>query len=140
MTFTDDQDRFLQQLKVADPRQLDMLKQVGFSVIMDRGWPCEFAYARYFRRPTDINVLLDNDRVYAELGAKIVFCYHKSYEGFQDDLNPKIAGRALRQIHEHYEEFFKLTQCQVVRLCVDDRHLDRQMDELGIELNLSLLP
>lgn len=136
MTFTEGQDKFLTQLKIADSRQIDMLVQIGFSVIMDRGWPCEWAYSRYFKRPTDINVLLDNDKEYAKLGAQIVFCYHESYEGFQDDLNPIIAGAALRQIHGFYEEFFQLTKCKVIRLCVDDMNLDRQMQDLGIALNL----
>lgn len=138
MTFTDEQDRFLQQMKFADPRQLDLLTQVKFSVIMDRGFPCEWAYSRYFKRVTDVNVILDHDKEYARLGTQIVFCYHQNYENYQDDLNPKIAGPALRQIHLYYEEFFKITECQVVRLCVDDCDLPRQIHDLSNDLGLPL--
>jgi len=139
MTFTDEQDRFLTQLRVADVRQLDLLQQVGFSMIMDRGWPCEYVYAKFFDRTTDIEQLRSNDRSYAALGAQVVFCYHDDYNGFRDDLNPKIGPAELRRLHDLYEEFFELTRCPVVRLCVDDLNLDRQMRDLRDGLHIELV-
>jgi hypothetical protein len=128
--------QFVDQLRLSDVRQLDLLKQVGFSMIMDRGWPCEYAYSAYFGRETDFDQLLANDLAYAKLGAQIVFCHRSSYEGIVDDLDPTIGPVELQKIHNYYEEFLRLTSCQVMKLNVDDHDLRRQVSDICRELQV----
>lgn len=136
-TFIGGQSKFLQQLRVVDPRQLDLLKQVGFSMIMDRGWCCEFPYSKFFNRETDLVQLSKNDKAYADLGAKIVFCCRSSYAGIVDDLDPNLNGDALQTIHNYYLDYFdSMTACPVIYLNVDDEDLDREVAELCRKLHL----
>jgi hypothetical protein len=130
LDFVSSQDKFLQHLYWSDTRQLDLLEQLGFSIIMDRGWPCEWVYSRLYRRKTDDDQLFKNDTRYATLGTNIIFCYRNSYEGLQDDLDPNLTSKNLQKIHDLYEEFFKLTKCKVTRICLDPMLKNGYFDEL----------
>lgn len=117
--FVNSQDKFLNHLYWSDTRQLDLLEQIGFSIIFDRAWPSEYAYSQFYNRKTDIQQLLKNDERYAKLGAKILFCYRNSYAGLQDDLDPNLNATNLHKIHYFYNDFFKLTKCEVINVCLD---------------------
>ena len=123
-------DDFMKQLQYADPRVIDLLKQTGHSVIMDRGFPCEFAYSAVLNRQTDQAAILDIDRAYAKLGATLVFCHRSSYEGIKDDLDPSIDEGKLQQLHHMYETFFNMSKCKVVMLNVDDEDINREIVEI----------
>jgi len=121
---------FLQQLRYADPRVFDLLRQAGYSLIFDRGFPCEAAYSSVMGRYTDDQMLAHMDKMWASIGAKIVFCYRSSYAGVVDDLDPSISELTLGRIHRAYEEFFVRSLCSVHRLNVDDGDLEREVDEV----------
>jgi deoxyadenosine/deoxycytidine kinase len=124
-------DQFLNQLRFADPRVCDLLKQTGHSVIMDRGFPCEFAYSQVLTRETDHSMLRYVDDAYASMGAIIVFCHRTSYVGITDDLDPSIGQELLEKLHVAYENFFdSVSKCRVLRLNVDDEDLDRETRDI----------
>lgn len=123
-------DQFLNQLRFADPRVFDILRQTGHSVVFDRGFPCEFAYAKVMGRETDMKMIEHMDEAYASLGAKIVFCHRSSYMGIQDDLDPTIKWKTLGKLHEAYNEFASWTKCKMLKLNVDDENLDREVAEV----------
>lgn len=123
-------DQFLNQLRFADPRVLDILRQTGHSVVFDRGFPCEYAYSRVFGRETDLVMLKHIDEAYARLGAVVVFCYRSSYEGIKDDLDPTVGQELLDRLHAAYEDFAGWTKCRLLRLNVDDECLDREVREV----------
>lgn len=123
-------DQFLNQLRFADPRVLDILRQTGYSVIFDRGFPCEYAYSKVFGRETDIVMLKHLDDAYATLGAIVVFCHRSTYAGITDDLDPTIDQELLDRLHAAYEDFAGWTKCQLLRLNVDDECLDREVREV----------
>jgi hypothetical protein len=143
LDFVSSQNKFLQHLYWSDTRQLDLLEQTKFSMIMDRGWPCEWVYSRFYNRITDDEQLFKNDARYAALGTNIVFCYRTSYDGLQDDLDSNLTGENLQKIHNLYEEFLKLTKCKVTRVCLDPTLSSGFFDEkqvakdLVIKLNLT---
>jgi hypothetical protein len=130
LDFVSSQDKFLQHLYWSDTRQLDLLEQIGFSIIFDRAHPSEWVYSRFYNRKTDDEQLFKNDARYAALGTNIVFCYRNSYEGLQDDLDPNLTSNNLQKIHDLYEEFFKLTKCKVTRICLDPVLPNGYFDEL----------
>lgn len=122
-------DQFLNQLRFADPRVFDLLRQTGHSVIFDRAYPCEYAYSKVLGRETDMKMLHHVDESWASIKAKIVFCHRSSYAGIQDDLDPTIGEGNLLNLHAAYEEFFDWTKCEVLRLNVDDEDLEREVND-----------
>ncbi len=123
-------DQFLNQLRFADPRVFDLLRQTGHSVIFDRAYPCEFAYSNVLGRETDMSMLKHVDESWASIGAFIVFCQRSSYAGIKDDLDPSIDEHRLQQLHDAYVEFSKWTKCKLLNLNVDDENLEREVNEV----------
>ncbi len=128
--FLSKQEQFINDLRHADPRIYDLLAQTGLSIIFDRGYPCEAAYSKFFKRLTDENMLQRVDELYASLNAKIIICTRASFNGIQDDLNPNLDETALQQISDLYMEFAKWTKCQTHILYVDDEDINRELSEL----------
>lgn len=130
-TFLAKQDLFLQQIRFAAPREVDLIAQGCIpAIIMDRAWPCEFAYAAYYGRPTDKNVLRYIDNRMAEFDAKVVICHRSSYEGIQDDLQPTLQGQHLMHIEGEYRKFARWTKCKTLFLNVDDEDIVRECTDV----------
>lgn len=121
---------FLNQMRYADPRVFDVLKQSGHSLIFDRGFPCEKVYSEVLGRETDLQIIDHMDEMWASIGALIVLCHRKSYAGISDDLDPTIGATVLQSIHDAYMKFVQSTRCQVLKLAVDDENLDREVGEI----------
>lgn len=134
-TYLKENDMFLQQLRHADPRLIDFLKQTGYSVVMDRGYPCEKVYSKVLSRQTDYVVLQDIDEKFADLGALIIICRRKSYEGITDDLDVNLNSSKLAMLDAAYEKFRTWTSCKCLTLWVDDEDLDRELNEITEWLN-----
>lgn len=129
-TYLSKKDLFVNQLRYADMRVHDVLKQTGHSVIFDRGYPCEWAYSQVFSRETDMRMLGMQDAAYGELGARVVVCRRKSYAGIVDDIDANIKEDVLRRLDDKYEEFLAWTQCKALSLYVDDENLEREVGEI----------
>lgn len=122
---------FLNQLRYADPRVFDVLKQSGYGLIFDRGYPCEYAYSAVLGRATDMVMLTHMDEMWASIGACIVLCYReKGYADIVDDLDPSLNGGLLLEIEKAYRQFALLTKCHLLRLAVDDEDLAREVSEV----------
>lgn len=123
-------DRFINQLRYADMRVFDVLKQTGQSVVFDRGYPCEWVYSQVFERETDMDVLKLEDESYASLGATIILCHRSSYAGIVDDIDPRIENHVLCELHDAYFDFAKWTKCRLLKVNVDDEDLERETREI----------
>jgi hypothetical protein len=121
---------FLNQLRYADPRVFDVLKQTGHSLVFDRGFPCEAVYSQVMQRPTDARMLWHMDEMWASLGASVVVCGRSSYAGIADDLDCSIQEGTLQRLHGAYLAFAMQTRCRVMHLNVDDENLGRECDEV----------
>lgn len=128
--FLNDQDRFLMDLRYADPRICDFLRQTGVSVIFDRGFPCERVYSDFFKRKTDDQMLKKLDEQYAKMDTYIIICTRKSFDGITDDLSDKLDCGALTKISELYMNFASWTKCKCYTLYVDDEDLSREVSEI----------
>jgi hypothetical protein len=129
---------FNNQLRYADPRVCDLLKQTGQSVVFDRGFPCEYVYSRVMGRQSDTQMLLHLDREWANLGAWVILCYRTSYLGIVDDLDPNITSHKLDALSAEYFDFAKrITKCRTYALCVDDEDLQRELGDVYKALGLS---
>lgn len=123
-------ERFMYQLRYADPRVFDLLSQTGHSVVFDRGFPCEYAYSQVLKRKSDLELLYKMDEAWASIGAKVVFCYRSSYDNIVDDLDSTIDSTVLKALDEKYREFFARSKCDHVYLNVDDEDLEREIREV----------
>jgi hypothetical protein len=131
-TFLHNQDKFLNDLRYADPARLDLLKQLNTGLVFDRSFPCEAVYSKYFGRQTDDAMLTWLDAQYAALNTHIVLC-RRTNSGFRDvvdDLDPSLAGDSLVKLSDMYEQFLAKSKCHCMRLYVDDENLVREIDEI----------
>lgn len=136
--FMNDPDRFINDIRYADPRLIDFIRQTKTSVVMDRGFPCQYAYAKVLGRDNDPGALARVDDGYAALGAKVIWCHRQGgYDGIFDDLDPvRINPTTLQALHEAYEEYItKQMKCRYLALPVDDENLDREVSEILKFLN-----
>lgn len=130
--FLGEQDTFINHLKYSDFRMCDFLAQTGHNVIMDRAYPCEWVYSRYFNRKTDDKLLRKLDDKYAGLHAGIVVCTRKSFKGIVDNLDESIGENSLIELAGLYDEFANWTNCNVFKLYVDDgpSHIDTHVRQI----------
>lgn len=134
-TFLGSHDAFIEQLRYADPRMIDILKQTGYSIILDRGYPCEKTYSEFFKRATDYKALKYVDESFAALNAKIIICTRKSFKGIVDDLDSRLDENALYELSQLYVSFTEWTTCKTHVLYVDDFDVERQLQEISMFLN-----
>lgn len=134
-TFLNEQDDFLLQVKIADPRVCDLLKQTGYSIIFDRGYPCEWAYSELMGRETDREFLIKLDEMFSSLNTYIIFCYRSSYDGIFDDLCDSIDSSKLVEIDKNYRAFMSISKCKKLFLNVDDECIIREVGEILHFLN-----
>lgn len=128
--FLNAQNKFLYESRYADPARFDLIKQLDINVIFDRSYPCEYAYANYYKREYDLLMLKHLDELYSAIDAKIIFCTRKSFYGISDNLDKKLNENALTQISKYYEEFLEQSKCKILKLYVDDEDLDREISEI----------
>lgn len=129
-TFLGTQKSFIDELRHADPRMIDFLRQTRHNAIFDRAYPCERVYSTFFQRETDEIMLKYVDSGYASLNAKILLCDRDSFFGIQDDLDPRINQQQLERLSSLYRDFAAWTSCSTYRLAVDDECLDREINEV----------
>ena len=115
---------------------IDFICQTKPSAILDRHYPSEWVYSRYFDRETDDEILRKVDEKFAKAGGKIVICRRKSYNGIRDDLHSYIDSNTLEGLDSLYEEFAKWTRCEVLTVWVDDENLERETLEIREWLKL----
>ena len=129
MFFEDDPGYFTKAMKYGDPVLYEMIKQTGQSVILDRSYPSEMAYSQAFERSTDWRMLRVVDELAASIGTHIIVPYRTNYTLTKDDFS-SITHEKLIALHCLYEQFCNWTKCRVLRICVDDEDLKREMSEI----------
>ena len=98
------EDYFLGLLKFGGPFLMDFIRQTDVSVIMDRFYPCEYAYAKAFNRETDEKTIWWLDSEFACAGGKMIFCLKKDYSGCKDDVYPDdLPEEKLIEIDSYYK-------------------------------------
>jgi hypothetical protein len=122
---------FINEMRYADPRMTDMLKQTKISLIMDRGFPCEWVYSRAFDRKSDNIATLKSDKEFSKLGAKIIICYRNCYDGLIDPDRPDLLlPHKLLEINNLYYKFTEISNCETFCLNVEDENIDRELNEI----------
>jgi hypothetical protein len=95
---------FRKQTEFGEPKLLDFIKQTGQSVIMDRGFPCDYAYSKALVRETAWSTIEALDEEYGKLGAQLVFTLRTDYDGISDDWS-KMSAKTLRALDHEYRMY-----------------------------------
>tara|TARA_Y100000310_G_scaffold168260_1_gene168345 strand:- start:1960 stop:2544 length:585 start_codon:yes stop_codon:yes gene_type:complete len=127
--FENDPGYFANCVKYGATFLCSFLKQVGSSVIMDRGHHSEWVYSQIFQRATDQKLLKRVDNAFAEMGAVLIVPYRSTYHGLVDQFDA-ITPKKLQEIDEKYKKIKDWTACDVFYLNVDDENLDREMSDI----------
>jgi len=123
-----DADYYLNLLRFGGTFLMDFLVQTKSAAILDRFYPCEYAYSRVFNRDSNKSLILKLDKKFASIGGKLIFCYRDDYEGIKDDLFPeKINCETLKKIEKEYRFFLEETKCDVLFLETSDMNLKNQI-------------
>lgn len=125
-----DDEYFTKASRYIDTYMTDFLYQTKTSVIFDRNYPSEYVYPRVFGRKQDLSILKKIDDMHVKIGTKIIIPQRSSYTGIIDPVHPQINEDRLRELDELYEEFSIWSQCEVLRLNVDDEDLTREVNEV----------
>ena len=106
----------------------EFLKQTGYSVIIDRGFISDLVYTRIFRKKNKetIEKLIIVDKLFASIGAKIIYCY-KTKNTFVDDV---IDIDKYSSLSNEYDRFLKLSSCEILRLDTTDENIDEQIKRI----------
>jgi hypothetical protein len=83
-------------------------------------------YSQAFSRQTDERMLEIVDEMYADIGLKIISPFRSDYSQVVDQF-AAIDQQKLETIHNLYAQFCAWTKCDVLRFCIDDENLERQM-------------
>jgi len=126
MFFERDPNYFRKAMKYGDPFFCDYLKQTGASVMLDRGHGSEWVYSQALGRETDMEMLGIVDGMFADVGLKILSPFRSTYALVHDQFDV-LDEQRLNTIHELYSQFCQWTKCDVLRFCVDDEDIERQM-------------
>lgn len=119
-------------LKWEIPGQLDLIEQCNASVIYDRFFPSEYAYARTLDRQTDDELVFEYDAWWNRLGGKIVFLYKQDCFIEDDELIP---STLFDDIKNEYVNYSMLTACDTLFLDTTDQDLDKQLEKIIRFLN-----
>ena len=128
--FVGDRRNFLPFLRYGETTILDMVEQIGCSVIFDRLWPCEWVYSRCFGRDTDDAVVAKLDERYAALDALVVVCHRSSYDGIVDVDDVSVQQGTLERLDALYRQFAAQAKTRCEFLNVDDEDLDREVGQI----------
>lgn len=108
----------------------ELARQADINVVMDRFYPSEYVYGSIFRE-VDIDAIMEFDKLYAELGTKIIILV-KEDDKLEDELWTK---EQLLMVKRRYEDFAANTACEVLVLHTDDEDLDAQIATISEFLN-----
>ena len=108
------------------PFFVELLKQTGLSIVADRAYPSEYAYAPLFDRQLDEKFLRKIDDAHAELGTIIVLCIKRNV----NEKDEKVPMDKYKDIISRYLDFSMWTKCHVIILDTTALDLESQINFL----------
>lgn len=98
----------LNKLKIESEYLLTILQQTNLSIILDRHYPSEYAYANAYNRSTDLSFIRYLHKEYEKLDTYHIYCSKKHKDEFNDDL---VKYEEQEKILQHYDEFYNVFPC-----------------------------
>jgi hypothetical protein len=118
---------FKEEMKYVPEYIAAFLKQTKGSVIFDRQYPAEYAYAKTLKREFDEDKFWDIDKAFSEVNTKIIICHKSAYSEYSDDLVP--IG-AQEEIFSNFVAFSYKTYCKCFFLDTSSKDLGDQLTKI----------
>lgn len=96
-------------------------------VVLDRSIPCEYAYAKALNRDFDEELVWYYDEKFANLGAKLIYCYKTTFDSFEDE-HVKIDLKS--PVEKYYEEYLTRTKMRSVRVDTTSHDLVQEFAQI----------
>jgi hypothetical protein len=125
---------FQLQTQWGEPKLFDFIKQTKHSVIMDRGFPCDYAYSKVLKRNTAWSMIDTLDQAYGEIGALFVVTVRRDYSGRFDDQWDRIKEDTLRELDSEYRLYAGRTHMRSIVLETDEQDLKKQIEAITLYL------
>lgn len=125
---------FEHQTRWGETKLLDFIIQTKASAIMDRGFPCDYAYSKVLGRQTAWDSIDALDEGYAELGALLVITLKTNYTGMADDQWAVINEEKLKRLDNAYRVYAKSSKMRTLILETDDQNLKKQIEAVMMYL------
>ena len=100
---------FAKQTEWGEPKMLDFIVQTGISVVIDRGFPCDWAYSKVLERDTAWQTIYALDDEYARLGATFVVMLRDTYNNVDEEWK-KMTPEVLKELDHEYRNFAAMTK------------------------------
>ena len=117
--------------KFDQPFLAELLRMTGYSLIIDRGYPSEYAYAPVFDRELDEKLILDLDDMFSKLNTTIVICT----KGNIVEHDEKAPIEKQDKLIERYKDFYNNTKCNKIYLETSLVDLDKQIKTITERLS-----
>ncbi len=98
--------------KFDQPFLAELLRQTNYSIILDRGYPAEFAYGTVYERNIDYDLIDRIDKMFADLNTTIIFC-SKDNNREKDE---KVTLDKYEKLSYAYGLFSSMTKCNKIFL------------------------
>jgi len=113
-------------LKYGNYEMIKLLDTTSSSVIFDRFFPSEWVYSQVYERTQDLELCMQYDEYWANLGGKIIWLDKQEMDG-DDELIDKSKYNEIRQ---KYKNYMSQTKCEVFYLDTTDRNLEEQVNKI----------
>lgn len=112
--------------KFDQPFLAELLRQTGYSMIIDRGYPSEYAYGKTFNRNVDLDLIGKLDKMFSNLNTTIVYCEKVNNE----EKDERFDIDKYNMLKFNYTQFFIVTKCKHIYLDTTDQDLNKQVKEI----------
>lgn len=123
------EDSFNKLVKYHAPGMIDFFKKISIKegLILDRFTPCEYAYAKTFKREFDEELIFKLDLELSLLNTVIVYCYKNEYQDFYDEV---VKIEDMKTVMHYYQEYFEKSKIPVISIETSSENLELQIAEI----------
>lgn len=121
---------FREQTRWGEPKLMDFLMQTKHSAIMDRGFPCDYAYSKVLGRETAWGTITLMDEGYSRMGALLVIVCSADYTKLARDEFEKVADPEVqRKLEAAYWDYGYKTKMKCIIITTQPGLMGPALDE-----------
>lgn len=108
-----------------------MCEQLKNSVIFDRGFPCDWMYAKLFNRHYDFEKALETDVRFSKMNTLIVLCYkNKINQQYDEEDKDFVNIEDYDKMTQLYLTFLQNSLCKHITINTSDENLEEQLETI----------
>jgi thymidylate kinase len=121
---------FREQTRWGEPKLMDFLMQTKHSAVLDRSFPCDYAYSKVLGRETAWGTIELLDQGYASMKALLVIVCSADYAQLAKDEFQKVADPEIqRKLEAAYWEYARGTNMRRIIITTKPGLVEDKLDE-----------